>query len=84
MSVTGQKSDCSDLTLLASGTNYLVNGDIGKRSKRSIVYCTSGTRCECVMVDWSSWGSGKSGENPGLCRNCDEAIASSQNTASLC
>ena len=32
------------------------------------------------MLDCSSWGSGKSGVNPGLCRNCDGACASSQNT----
>jgi ferredoxin-nitrite reductase len=36
------------------------------------------------MLDWSSWGSGKSGANPGLCRNCDGAIASSQNTVPEC
>jgi ferredoxin-nitrite reductase len=36
------------------------------------------------MLDYSSWGSGKSGVNPGLCRNCDGAIASSQNTVPEC
>jgi ferredoxin-nitrite reductase len=34
------------------------------------------------VLNWSSWGTGKSGENPGLCRNCDGANASSQNTGS--
>jgi hypothetical protein len=34
-----------------------------------------------VVVHWCSLGSGKFGENPRLCRNCDGDDTSSQNTA---
>ena len=42
----------------------------------------SAANCHRLVLDWTSLGSGKFGKNPRLCRNCDEAKASSQNTDS--
>jgi hypothetical protein len=42
----------------------------------------SAANCHRLVLDWTSLGSGKFGENPRLCRNCDGAKASSQNTGS--
>ena len=44
----------------------------------------SAANCHRLVLDWTSLGSGKFGKNPRLCRNCDEAKASSQNTESEC
>jgi ferredoxin-nitrite reductase len=44
-------------------------------------YC-SDLNCHRLVLDWTSLGLGKFGENPRLCRNCDGVKASSQNTRS--
>ena len=44
----------------------------------------SDAKCHRLVLDWTSLGSGKFGKNPRLCRNCDGAKASSQNTGSEC
>lgn len=44
----------------------------------------SDPNCDRLVLDWTSLGSGKFGKNPRLCRNCDGAKASSQNTGSEC